>query len=182
MNPTGISSLPFRSTPSLLASSIPIWQPEMLKKTKQTHQSKRCYFSPALRNTTRNHRKERLKALPRAAAAADWAPASPQSLSRGQPNNLRRGQQPVLGPAKWSGLVCTATEERGCRNPELPHTQNYRFWTRKQNPNTENPQTKTHTTFKNWHCTAKCKRKSTSSHWNPETEVKCLKHTKKNLL
>lgn len=135
--------MPFRSTPSLLASSIPIWQLGVLKKTKQTHQTKRCYLSPALRSTTRKHRKERLKALPRA-ATADWAPASPQSLSRGQPNNLGRGQQPMLGPAKWSGLVCTASEERGCRNPELSHTYSYKFWTRKQNPNTERPQTKTH--------------------------------------
>lgn len=111
MNPAGISSLPFRSTPSLLALLIPIWQLGMLKKTKQTHQTKRCYLNPALRNTTRNHRKERLKAPPRA-TAADWAPASPQSLSRGQSTNLGREQQPVLGPAKGSGLVCTAAEER----------------------------------------------------------------------
>lgn len=168
--------MPFRSTPSLLASLIPIWRLGMLKKTKQTHQTKRRYFRPALRNITRNHRKERLKALPRA-ATADWAPASPQSLSRGQPNNPGRGQQPVLGPVKGSGLVCTAAEERGCRNPELPHTYSYKFWVRKKNPNTEKPQTKTHSTFKTqlFHCTAKrkCKRKSTSSHWNPESEVKC---------
>lgn len=80
-------------------------------------------LKPALRNATRNHRNERLRALPRA-AAADWAPASPQSLSRGQPNNLGRAtaSAPVLGLAKWSGLVCTAAEETGCRKPELPHT------------------------------------------------------------
>lgn len=166
MNPAGISSLPFRSTPSLLAFSIPIWQLGMLKKTNQTHQTKRCCFSPALRNTTRNHRQERLKALSRAAAAADWAFTSSQSLSTRQPNNLGRATA-----SAWpkQSQADTAAKETGCRNPEPPHTQSYKFWTRKQNPNRK-------TTNKNQllHCTTKrkCKTKSTSSHRNPETEVK----------
>lgn len=48
----------------------------------------------------------------------------------------------MLGPAKSSGLVCTAAEEMGCRNPELPHTQSYKFGLGNR-IQTEKPQTKT---------------------------------------
>lgn len=150
MNPAGISSLPFRSTPSLLASSIPIWQLGMLKKTNQTQQTKRCCLSPALRNTTRNHRKERLKALSRA-AAADRALTSSQSLSTRQHNSLGRTTASAWpSKVKWTGL--NSCWGNGLQEPRATTYTELQVWTRKQNTNRK-------TTNKNQllHCTAKRK-------------------------
>lgn len=135
----------------------------MLKETKQTHQTQRCYLNPALRNTTRKHREERLKAVPRAAAAG-WAPASPQS-----PTTLGEGNSQCLASKVGRAGLPSCWGKR-LQEPRATTYIEFKFWTRKQNPYTEKPQTKTHSTLKNWpfHCTVKRKGKGRSTSFSLE--------------